>query len=242
MSGPQHHLNTRTSGCFHCLEVYRHNGSSPSLGCLLKMLTFFRPARRGSPRWGLFLNYLIKLILLISNKSEIGECFQIRWCLEEADFSPGGVCVALSLHEVMRGTTWLERPCLLWGDCWVFYRRVVHVDWCSWDYCCILPRSGHTLAGCLPPPCQAQVDSAIYLIFKWVKSIITPEDIYMFVLSVSYHSWKCVCLGFFIRKIIFILWRSTEQNWLGNNEVKLFEKVSNIQESLSISVCKLTES
>lgn len=53
--------------------------------------------------------------------------------------------------------------------------------------------------------CQAQVDSAIYSIFKRVKSIITPEDIYMFVLSVSYHSWRCGCLGFFIMKIIFIL-------------------------------------
>lgn len=53
--------------------------------------------------------------------------------------------------------------------------------------------------------CQAHVDSAIYSIFKCVKSIITPEDIYMFVLSVSYHSWRCGCLGFFIMKIIFIL-------------------------------------
>lgn len=159
-------------------------------------------------------------------------------------FFPGwSVCVALSLHEVMRGTTWLERPCLLWGDCWVSYRRVVHVDWCSWDYCCILPRSGHTLADCLFffLFCQAQVDSAIYSIFKCVKSIITPEDIYMFVLSVSYHSWRCGCLGFFIMKIIFILWKNTEQNWLGNNEAKLFEKVFNIHESLSISVCKLTK-
>lgn len=54
---------------------------------------------------------------------------------------------------------------------------------------------------------QTQVDSALSSVFQGVKSIITLEDIYMFVLSV-YHIWRCGCQGF---AMISILSFNTEQ-------------------------------